>query len=74
MKTRRYSYNMLLQSNDDYVKGELLTDKELEKAMHTRAWRRRPLKSLKVSVPSTTVYYNFGVRFTTEDSLKDLGM
>lgn len=57
---RYYNYNIVLRDHDNGVKGELLTDKELER-------RRRNIKieTGKVRVPRDSVYYFFGARFTT---------
>ena len=68
MKKRYYTYNLLLTSTDNMVKGELLTDKEMEKARKVISWYRVNPKTMKVSVPRESIYYFFGARFTTEES------
>ena len=60
---RKYKYNLVLKDTDINPKGELLTDKELVKYKFKL---RKPIKTELVSVNRDTVFFCFGVRFSTE--------
>lgn len=59
---RTYAYNVVLQENDVYPQGELLTDKELER-MKLHNPRRDWPKVAKAKVYAESCYISFGVRF-----------
>lgn len=66
--SRKRIYNRVTASTDVCPKGELLTDKELER-MKTYNMRRDWPNTVKVKVPAEKIYFSFGVRFTTEYEL-----
>lgn len=61
MKAR--TYYRVLKENDWSTKNELLTKGELLK--YSRENRYRVPHVELVSVPANTIYFNFGVRFST---------
>lgn len=60
---RKYKYNLVLKDTDINPKGELLTDKEL---ISFKRKLRKPIETELVSVNRDTVFFCFGVRFSTE--------
>lgn len=59
---RTYTYNVVLQENDVCPRGELLTDKELERMKLHNPKRDWP-KTAKAKVYAESCYISFGVRF-----------
>ena len=60
---RKYKYNLVLKDTDINPKGELLTDKEL---ISFKRKLRKPIETELVKVNKDTVFFCFGVRFSTE--------
>lgn len=60
---RKYKYNLVIDDTDLNPKGELLTDKELIKYKFKL---RKSIKTKLVSVNRDTIFFCFGVRFSTE--------
>ena len=60
---RKYKYNLVLKDTDLNPKGELLTDKEL---ISFKRKLRKPIETELVKVNKDTVFFCFGVRFSTE--------
>ena len=60
---RKYKYNLVLKDTDINPKGELLTDKEL---ISFKRKLRKPIETELVSVNRDTVFFCFGVRFSTD--------
>ena len=59
---RTYVYNVVLRKNDVCPRGELLTDKELERMKQHNPRRDWP-KVVKAKVSAESCYISFGVRF-----------
>lgn len=60
---RKYKYNLVLKDTDINPKGELLTDKEL---ISFKRKLRKPIETELVKVNKDTVFFCFGVRFSTD--------
>lgn len=60
---RKYKYNLVLKDTDINPKGELLTDKEL---ISFKRKSRKHIETELVKVNKDTVFFCFGVRFSTE--------
>lgn len=60
---RKYKYNLVLKETDINPKGELLTDKEL---ISFKRKLRKPIDTELVKVNKDTVFFCFGVRFSTD--------
>lgn len=60
---RKYKYNLVLKDTDLNPKGELLTDKEL---ISFKRKLRKPIETELVKVNKDTIFFCFGVRFSTE--------
>ena len=60
---RKYKYNLVLKDTDINPKGELLTDKEL---ISFKRKLRKPIKTELVKVNRDTIFFCFGVRFSTD--------
>ena len=60
---RKYKYNLVLKDTDMNPKGELLTDKELARFKREL---RKPIETELVKVNKDTVFFCFGVRFSTD--------
>lgn len=60
---RKYKYNLVLKDTDINPKGELLTDKEL---ISFKRKLRKPIDTELVKVNKDTIFFCFGVRFSTE--------
>ena len=60
---RKYKYNLVLKDTDLNPKGELLTDKEL---ISFKRKLRKPIETELVRASKDSVFFCFGVRFSTE--------
>ena len=60
---RKYKYNLVLKDTDINPKGELLTDKEL---ISFKRKLRKPIETELVKVNKDTIFFCFGVRFSTD--------
>ena len=60
---RKYKYNLVLKDTDITPKGELLTDKEL---ISFKRKLRKPIETELVKVNRDTIFFCFGVRFSTD--------
>lgn len=60
---RKYKYNLVLKDTDINPKGELLTDKEL---ISFKRKLRKPIETELVKVNRDTIFFCFGVRFSTD--------
>ena len=60
---RQYKYNLVLKDTDINPKGELLTDKEL---ISFKCKLRKPIETELVKVNRDTIFFCFGVRFSTD--------
>ena len=60
---RKYKYHLVLKDTDLNPKGELLTDKEL---VRFKRELRKPIETELVKVNKDTVFFCFGVRFSTD--------
>ena len=60
---RKYKYNLVLKDTDINPKGELLTDKEL---IGFKRKLRKPIDTELVKVNKDTIFFCFGVRFSTD--------
>lgn len=60
---RRYKYNLVLKDTDLNPKGELLTDKELARFKRELI---KPIETELVSVNRDSLFFCFGVRFSTD--------
>lgn len=60
---RKYKYNLVLKDTDINPKGELLTDKEL---ISFKRKLRKPIDTELVKVNKDTIFFCFGVRFSTD--------
>lgn len=60
---RKYKYNLVLKDTDINPKGELLTDKEL---ISFKRKLRKPIETELVKVNKDTIFFFFGVRFSTD--------
>ena len=60
---RKYKYNLVLKDTDINPKGELLTDKEL---ISFKRKLRKPIETELIKVNRDTIFFCFGVRFSTD--------
>ena len=60
---RKYKYNLVLKDTDINPNGELLTDKEL---ISFKRKLRKPIETELVKVNRDTIFFCFGVRFSTD--------